>query len=127
MFSDPSISRDHMEFHRFKMSDSDDKVYWRILDQKSTTRCYVNRQIVPHNDFVPLNDNDMISIGGNHTIEQVRQAVEKGEKRKFFLYVIQAPRKWFAEEETKSESTTTASGQGNEIILHFVKKAYLKN
>ena len=89
------------------MSDSDDKIYWRILDTKSQTHVYVNKHMVPKSEFVPLNDNDLISIGGNNTETQARG------NKKIFLYRIKAPLKWDPENAPVDENVRTSSNEGS--------------
>ena len=88
------------------MNDSDDKIYWRILDSKSQTHVFVNKHIVPKRQFVPLNDNDLISVGGNNTSTQARG------NKKIFLYRIKAPLKWDPENAPVDENDRTSSNEG---------------
>ena len=73
------ISRKHFEFHKFKKNE---KISWKILDKKSQTHVYVNGNVVPKDEFLPLNDRDVISVGGNYNSIEA-----SGDKRIFFSLV----------------------------------------
>ena len=89
---DTAISRKHMEFHRYK---EDDKNYWCIIDKSSLTRVYVNGKILPQKIFLNLNHNDIVSIGGNHSIEHARC------QKRIYVYQVKAPKNWYSEESEK--------------------------
>ena len=99
------------------MNDSDDKIYWRILDSKSQTHVFVNKHIVPKRQFVPLNDNDLISVGGNNTPSQARG------NKKIFLYRIKAPLKWDPENAPVDENDRTSSNEGILKIFFFLNSS----
>ena len=92
------ISRNHMEIHRYKINDNDSKIYWRIIDHKSASHVFVNGHQILKGTFTHLNDNDLICIGGNHTIIQAQGA------KKIFLYRIKAPNVWDSENVQQNES-----------------------
>ena len=99
------------------MNDTDDKIYWRILDSKSQTHVYVNQHIVPKGEFVPLNENDLVSVGGNHSLSQARG------NKKIFLYRIKVPLKWHPENAPDDENDETASKEGMfKILIMFHKR-----
>ena len=49
----------------------------------SSSHVYVNGYVIPQKEMVPLNDKDLISLGGNHTVDEVQ-----GEKRLFVYRLI---------------------------------------
>ena len=61
---------------------------------------------MPKGHVVPLNDNDLVSIGGNHTLS------EANENNNIFLYCIKAPLKWGRENTPEDENNKTASNEG---------------
>ena len=54
--------------------------------------------MVPKNEFLPLNDKDVISIGGNYSL------IEASGDKKIFLYEINAPQNYDSAKTTESES-----------------------
>ena len=49
----------------------------------SSSHVYVNGYVIPQKEMVPLNDKDLISLGGNHAVDEVQ-----GEKRLFVYRLI---------------------------------------
>merc|ERR1712008_568868 len=80
------ISRLHLECHQYKQQD--DRIYWKVMDPGSSSHVFVNGHMIAKQEMVPLNDRDLISLGGNHEINDVT-----GQKR-MFLYRIHAPTVW---------------------------------
>merc|ERR1711981_137050 len=102
-----------MEIHRYKLNDNDPKIYWRIIDKASQTGVYVNGVIIPKKEFIPLNDNDLISIGGNYTIESARRTnSEKKDNKRAYLYRIKAPKCWDSDYEDSDEDQVTQAYPG---------------
>ena len=97
MFEGKGISRKHFEFHQY-YNQNEKKNSWKILDTKSQTHVYVNGNVVQKNKFLPLNDKDVISIGGNYSLNEA-----SGDKR-IFLYEINAPQNCDSAKTTESES-----------------------
>ena len=117
VFVDVGISRQHMEIHRYKLNENDPKIYWRIIDKASQTGVYVNGIIIPKEEFIPLNDNDLISIGGNYTIESARRTnTEKKDNKRAYLYRIKAPKCWDSDYEDSDEDQATQADPGNNLI-----------
>ena len=54
--------------------------------------------MVPKNEFFPLNDKDVISIGGNYSL------IEASGDKKIFLYEINAPQNYDSANTPESES-----------------------
>ena len=54
----------------------------------SSSHVYVNGYVIPQKEMVPMNDKDLISLGGNHTASEAY-----GQKR-MFLYQCHAPTNW---------------------------------
>jgi len=80
------ISRLHLECHKYQQQDG--RSYWKIIDPGSSSHVCVNGYVIPQKEMVPLNDKDLISLGGNHTVDEVQ-----GEKR-LFVYRVNAPTSW---------------------------------
>ena len=97
MFEGKGISRKHFEFHQY-YNQNEKKNSWKILDTKSQTHVYVNGNVVPKNEFFPLNDKDVISIGGNYSL------IEASGDKKIFLYEINAPQNYDSAKTLASES-----------------------
>merc|ERR1712129_253266 len=54
-------------------------------------------------EMVPLNDKDLISLGGNHTVDEVQ-----GEKR-LFVYRVNAPTSWESSISTENSTISTVN------------------
>ena len=117
------ISRKHLEVHRYKKSEDDEAFYWRIRDISSTADTFLNGIKVPKRIFTSLKDNDLISLGGNYTINHARivnmSTNEKDQnKKRIFIYRLKEPNAWSAETEPESPETVEDSkisknGQNN--------------
>ena len=66
--------------------------------------------MVPKNEFLPLNDKDLISIGGNYSL------IEASGDKRIFLYQINAPLNY------DSGKTTDCESKG--MLLTFVSSIF---
>ena len=104
IFSGKAISRLHLEVHRYEAKPG--KFHWRIRDPGSSSHVYINGHIIPKKEMFPLNDNDLISIGGNFNVKEANDRF--ADKKKVFLYRFKSPNQE-TEKETVNEGKETSS------------------
>ena len=75
--------------------------------------------MVQKNEFLPLNDKDVISIGGNYSLNEA-----SGDKR-IFLYEINAPQNCDSAKTTESDSDS--EGMSRHLSGFFKNTKFMKN
>jgi len=101
-----SISRRHVEIHKYKKEYKYKRIHWRLKDPGSLGRVYVNGVAIPHQKLTLLNDNDLICLGGNHSLDDAMGP--NGDR--IFLYRVRAPQIW----QKYDESTRDQEGSDQE-------------
>ena len=77
------ISRRHLEVHKHQPNPHD-QIVWHLRDPGSQNGVFVNGKRIPKAQFIVLEDNDLISIGGNYSLRIA-------ENQQIFIYKVHAP------------------------------------